>query len=160
MASLQPPSDGSGGTKIQRRPRPEQQQQQQMSQQQQQQQMSQQQQYQQQHQQHQQQYQPHQQQQPHQPQQSVNKPVKRDPPPEIMVKNNFKSFFGNTSGSNFKYSVLVCVIFIILNSKIVWRQFTKLPFMGSVEPSMAALIINSILAGLVFFIISKLINLK
>jgi hypothetical protein len=31
----------------------------------------------------------------------------------------------------------------------------KLPFMGTVEPSIIALLVNSLLAGLIYFIIKK-----
>ena len=34
------------------------------------------------------------------------------------------------------------------------KQIIKLPMMGMVEPSIIALIVNSILAGIVFYIIS------
>ena len=53
-----------------------------------------------------------------------------------------------------KMSVIVALIFIILNSKIVWSQFGKLPFMGSMDPSMLALLINSLLSGIIFYIIT------
>jgi hypothetical protein len=53
-----------------------------------------------------------------------------------------------------KTSALVTVIFILLNSKIVWKQIIKLPMMGVVEPSIMALIVNSVLAGVVFYIIN------
>ena len=53
-----------------------------------------------------------------------------------------------------KLSVVVALIFIILNSKIVWSQFGKLPFMGSMDPSMLALLINSLLSGIIFYIIT------
>jgi len=53
-----------------------------------------------------------------------------------------------------KMSVVVALIFIILNSKIVWSQFGKLPFMGSMDPSMLALLINSLLSGIIFYIIT------
>ena len=56
-----------------------------------------------------------------------------------------------------KMSVVVALIFIILNSKIVWSQFGKLPFMGSMDPSMLALLINSILSGIIFYIITTYI---
>ena len=48
----------------------------------------------------------------------------------------------------------IALIFIILNSKIVWSQFGKLPFMGSMDPSMLALLINSLLSGIIFYIIT------
>ena len=72
-------------------------------------------------------------------------------------KTESKSAFGFTDSSTFKYALLVSVIFIVLNSKIVWRQLIKLPFMGTVEPSMIALIVNSILAGIAYFVIANFI---
>lgn len=70
-----------------------------------------------------------------------------------------KSKFGNLGNdTSFRYSLLVVLIFVILNSKIVWRQLSKFPFMGTVEPSIIALIANSILAGVIFYLISKLLK--
>jgi hypothetical protein len=72
---------------------------------------------------------------------------------------NTKSKFGNIGNdTSFRYSLLVVLIFIILNSKIVWRQLSRFPLMGSVEPSIIALIANSLLAGVIFYLISKLLN--
>lgn len=81
-----------------------------------------------------------------------------------MVGNNNpyrKSRFG-TQGTkldskNIKYSLLIVVIFILLNSKIVWKQISKLPFMGTFEPSIIALIVNSILAGIVYYVMTTFI---
>ena len=56
-----------------------------------------------------------------------------------------------------KFIKMPLVLFILLNSKIIWRQIMKLPFMGSTEPSMIALIVNSLLAAIVYFIITKYI---
>jgi hypothetical protein len=50
---------------------------------------------------------------------------------------------------------LVACIFVLLNSKIIWTQIIKFPFMGNVEPSIVALLVNSVLAGVIFYIISK-----
>ena len=55
--------------------------------------------------------------------------------------------------SNTKSAILVVLIFLLLNSKIVWKQIINLPMMGSMEPSMVALIFNSLLAGIIFYII-------
>jgi hypothetical protein len=66
-------------------------------------------------------------------------------------------FFSNDH-SKLKQTILVVVIFVLLNSKLVWSQLLKLPFMGSVEPSIIALIINSILAGLAFYLLTNLIK--
>jgi len=67
-----------------------------------------------------------------------------------------KSFFGEfiENDKAFKLSALVIFIFILLNHKIIWSQIQKLPFMGSIEPSILALIINSILAGVIFYFVS------
>jgi hypothetical protein len=67
-----------------------------------------------------------------------------------------KSFFGEfiENDKAFKLSALVIFIFILLNHKIIWSQIQKLPFMGSIEPSILALIINSILAGVIFYVVS------
>jgi hypothetical protein len=81
-----------------------------------------------------------------------------------MPKSNFKRSGGkSTFGmgnfsfniSEIKNALLVFLIFFILNSKMVWKQIIKLPFMGSVEPSMVALVVNSILAGILFYVISN-----
>jgi len=69
-------------------------------------------------------------------------------------KSNFGSILDN---SNFKNSLLVVFLFIILNSKLVWKQIQKIPMMGKVEPSMVALIFNSILAGIIFFLIKTFV---
>jgi hypothetical protein len=70
-----------------------------------------------------------------------------------------KSKFGNISNdTTFKRSLLVVLIFVILNSKIVWRQLAKFPFMGTIEPSIIALVANSLLAGIIFYLISKLLK--
>ena len=68
-----------------------------------------------------------------------------------------KSMFGATESPSFKNAILVAVIFVVLNSKIVWRQIIKLPFMGTVEPSMIALVINSLLAAIAYYIITKFV---
>jgi len=75
----------------------------------------------------------------------MQEPVKR------IKKTNTKSTFsfGDMDISTFKYSILVVVIFIVLNSKIIWKQISRLPFMGQVEPSILALIVNSILSGVI-----------
>ena len=77
-------------------------------------------------------------------------------PRGILKKSAFgKSTFDNAFDSTaFKYSILVIVIFLLLNSKMVWKQIMQFPFMGGVEPSIIALIVNSILAGMAFYLIS------
>ena len=77
-------------------------------------------------------------------------------PVQIPSSRSTKSKFGGLPG-NVQQSLLVLVLFILLNSKIIWRQIMKLPFMGSTEPSMIALIVNSLLAAIVYFIITKYI---
>ena len=82
-------------------------------------------------------------------------------PQQQQVPNIAK--FGKTSrfgasqidSVTFKYSLLVTCIFVLLNSKLIWTQIIKFPFMGNFEPSILALIINSILAGIIFYILSK-----
>jgi hypothetical protein len=128
-----------GGTRITRNPPPvNQQQQPQMSQQE--------------YQARQQQYQQQQQQQ--QPQQE-RFPQPQETYPKGILKT--KSAFGNISmdSQNFKNSLLVVIIFLLLNSKIIWKQIIQLPMMGSVDPSIVALIVNSILAGIVYYFISN-----
>ena len=146
-------ADEEGGTKIGRRPPPPQQ----MPPQQmppQQQQMPPQQQYQQ-------QMPPQQQQMPPQQQQQMPKPSME--PRGVLDK---KSTFGNMANmtfdvKDFKYSVLVMVIFVLLNSKMIWTQLQKLPMMGdSISPSMLGLIVNSIIAGVSFYIIANYVIKK
>lgn len=72
------------------------------------------------------------------------------PPPIFKQKSSF-GVGGGMGKGDIKYPILVVLIFILLNSKIVWTQIARLPFMGSVEPSLVALIVNSILAGVVFY---------
>jgi hypothetical protein len=82
-----------------------------------------------------------------------------------MGKVNFGAIKGSKSGlgdnktnkHNIKYAFIVALIFIILNSKIIWKQITKLPFMGTVEPSIIALVVNSILAGIIYYIITTFV---
>jgi len=88
-----------------------------------------------------------------------------DPATLQMPKPNFKRSGGGKSTfgmgnfsfniSEIKNALLVFLIFFVLNSKMVWKQIIKLPFMGSVEPSMIALVVNSILAGILFYVISN-----
>jgi hypothetical protein len=62
------------------------------------------------------------------------------------------------NNKNIKNSLIVVVIFILLNSKMIWRALSKVPMMGTVEPSVLALLVNSLLAGIVFYIISTKLN--
>jgi len=74
--------------------------------------------------------------------------------PRQMIR---KETFGKIDSKSMKYAILVILIFIILNSKIIWKQIMKLPMMGSIEPSIIALIVNSILAGVIFYIVTTMI---
>jgi hypothetical protein len=77
--------------------------------------------------------------------------------PKGILKNT-KRFGFQIQNKNIKNSVIVIVIFILLNSKMIWRALSKMPMMGTLEPSILALIVNSILAGIVFYIISSKFN--
>jgi len=70
----------------------------------------------------------------------------------------FGSFKPDTKSLNFKYAIVVTIIFILLNSKIIWTQISRLPFMGSFEPSILALLFNSVLSGVLFYIIIKFVK--
>jgi hypothetical protein len=96
------------------------------------------------------------------PQQQRNFPQQRDEQPEgrplkMPTKLMKKSTFGaeNINFAEIKNALLVVLIFMLLNSKMIWKQITKLPFMGTLEPSMIALIVNSILAGIFFYLLSN-----
>ena len=133
-----------GGTKIQRRPVqqiPQQMPQQQMSQQQMPQQMQRQQ----------------VQQMPQQmPQQQMKQQFVNNSVPSSIKNGTFKGFsFSNPIG---KSTLLVIIIFILLNSRIAWRAISRIPMMGSIEPSILALIVNSLIAGIAFYILSKKFN--
>jgi len=100
-----------------------------------------------------------QQQQQMQMQQEQQMQMKQQQMPNIPMPVIKKSNFGNvdTSSKYFKYSLLVVLIFLILNSKIIWKQISRFPFMGQVEPSIIALVVNSILAGIIFYAIVNFI---
>ena len=75
-------------------------------------------------------------------------------PPTAFGKS--KSRFGGPENKMYlKYSILVFLIFIILNSKIIWKQLMTIPGLSGVEPSIMSLLVNSLIAGILFFIISK-----
>ena len=95
-------------------------------------------------------------QQPNFQQQVPQQQVAQQVPRSILKKSSFGSKIDFDSPS-FKYSIIVAVLFLLLNSKIIWNQIIKFPFMGSMEPSMIALVVNSILAGIVFYIIINFI---
>ena len=68
------------------------------------------------------------------------------------MKSSFGSGVLNTPV--LKTSVLVSLIFVLLNSKMIWKQLIKLPMMGVFDPSIFALIVNAILAGIIFYFIN------
>jgi hypothetical protein len=74
-----------------------------------------------------------------------------------LIKQHFGSSGDTTDSQKIKYSILVILIFVLLNSKLIWKQICKLPFMGSIEPSILALVFNSLLSGLMFFLIVKFV---
>jgi hypothetical protein len=41
---------------------------------------------------------------------------------------------------------------------MIWKIISKMPMMGTVEPSILALIVNSIIAGLAFYLLSSKLN--
>ena len=78
---------------------------------------------------------------------------------DSLSKSKFKgmkSSFGNGPLNTpvLKTSFLVSLIFVLLNSKMIWKQLIKLPMMGTVDPSILALIVNAILAGIIFYCIN------
>ena len=73
------------------------------------------------------------------------------------IKNK-RTFCFSWNDKNIKNSIVVIVLFILLNSRMIWKAISRIPMMGSVEPSILALIVNSIIAGIVFYIISTKIN--
>jgi uncharacterized membrane protein YagU involved in acid resistance len=79
-----------------------------------------------------------------------------------MNNNNKKKMFNKDSEFNvnlhMKYSIIVAILFILLNSKMIWTQISKLPMMGSIEPSILALVFNSLLSGILFYCIIKFVK--
>jgi len=72
-----------------------------------------------------------------------------------MPKNVSFSFQDSTT----KNTILVIVLFVILNSRLIWKNIARLPMMGKIEPSIVALGVNSLIAGIAYYIIStKLIK--
>ena len=72
-----------------------------------------------------------------------------------MPKNVSFSFQDSTT----KNTILVIVLFVILNSRLIWKNISRLPMMGKIEPSIVALGVNSLIAGIAYYIIStKLIK--
>ena len=72
-----------------------------------------------------------------------------------------KMFSKLPGGNNCKPSnkmgefILVVCIFILLNSKFIYRELAKLPGMGNIDPSLLALVVNSVIAGLIFVIVKS-----
>ena len=66
--------------------------------------------------------------------------------------------FNLSDTTNRKNAIIVIVIFVLLNSKIAWRAIARIPMMGSVEPSILSLVVNSLLAGIVFYVLSTNFN--
>jgi hypothetical protein len=72
--------------------------------------------------------------------------------------NNENNGNNNININKYKLAILVSVIFIVLNSKIIWSQIQQFPLMGSIEPSIFALVVNSIIAGLLFYFVVQFFN--
>jgi hypothetical protein len=92
------------------------------------------------------------------PQPQPEVPLKTPQP--HMKKPGFKSIFMENTPYKLKLSVLVALLFLLLNSKMVWKNLMKIKYMGSTEPSMLALVTNSILCGIIFYIITKFLLTK
>jgi len=92
-----------------------------------------------------------------QPQQQMQQQMQQQIPKGILKKPP-KRFGVQMQNKNVKNSLIVVVIFILLNSKMIWRALSKVPMMGTVEPSILALLVNSLLAGIVFYIMSTRLN--
>jgi len=71
-----------------------------------------------------------------------------------LKNNNSNNFCFSWNNVNVKNSVIVVVIFILLNSRIIWRALSRMPMMGAVEPSILALVVNSLIAGIVFYFVT------
>jgi hypothetical protein len=97
-----------------------------------------------------------QQQQMQQQQMSQPMPAPQPVPKSILKRTSMGPF--SINNKNIRNGVIVVVLFILLNSKFIWRALTRIPMMGTFEPSILALIVNSLLAGIVFYIISTKIN--
>ena len=93
---------------------------------------------------------PQQMQMPPPPQQQMQMPPQQMVPPQNF-QNHAPVLKRKLDSNSMKSAIVVVLIFLMLNSKIVWSQISRLPFMGAVEPSLIALIINSILAGVIFY---------
>jgi len=77
-------------------------------------------------------------------------------PKSVLKKTKYGPF--SINNKNIRNGVIVVVIFILLNSKFIWKALGRLPMMGTFEPSILALVVNSIIAGIVFYVISTKVN--
>jgi len=75
-------------------------------------------------------------------------------PGKLLSKSSFRPGMPSFT-AGIKQAILVSIIFVLLNSKMIWKQIIKFPFMGETDPSIVALLVNSILAGLIFYIVTK-----
>ena len=77
--------------------------------------------------------------------------------PQIHVQSqpHFNRFNLSFDDKNLKNTGLVVLIFFILNSKMVWKEIVKIPFMGQVEPSIIALVVNAVIAGVIYYIVTN-----
>jgi hypothetical protein len=92
----------------------------------------------------------------YQQQQQQQVAMQKQIPKSILKKP--QKFGVQMHNKNVKNSLIVVVIFVLLNSRMIWKALSRLPMMGTVEPSILALLVNSLLAGLVFYIISTRLN--
>ena len=70
--------------------------------------------------------------------------------------------FKDGCSSNWKETLLVVILFIILNNNFIYSQYDKIiPYNFKFgNPPYIAIIINSIIAGIIFLIISKYVLSK
>jgi hypothetical protein len=68
---------------------------------------------------------------------------------------SLRDVFSTGMGYEIKYAVIATLLFVVFNSKIVWKQLLKVPIMGGVEPSVVALGTNGLLFAIIFYIIIK-----
>lgn len=78
-------------------------------------------------------------------------------PGVMLTKESLSGGSIDFNSKTFKYALLVMLLFIILNSKIIWKQLSRIPFMGQVEPSIIALIANSVLSAVIFYMIVQFV---
>lgn len=90
-------------------------------------------------------------------QQQMQMPPQQMQQQQMPFIKSSKESFSKIDSKSMKYAILVVLIFIILNSKIIWKQILKLPMMGSMEPGIIALIVNSILAGVIFYVVTTIL---